>query len=308
MVFIGIVFILSILWFQHYTLPLPNLSNSISLNAKVEFLKTRGGNNNANVMSIGSSYSLNNINSNAICKNYGVDQYLNMSSWGLNIEEVYYLFKIYSKIYKPGLVIISSNYGDFCTSRKKIKYKKISEFLKSEDYLYCYVNEWNFKQSILDSREFGLYKNDKTNYQSLMFDNNGGVNYPAKNFKINSKRWDGGNITKHLINEAQYSFLDSIASFCYVNNIKLVYVISPFREGYYQKLGEEELEILYNHNKKVNKILSPYGMFCINSLEKNWNDSLFVDYSHLSEEGSYEYTKYFLEQLELMNELAISKK
>ena len=127
--FIGGITTLSIvfftLWLNYYSTPPPNLSNSISLNAKVLFLKNNFSRANIDILAIGSSMSLNNINSSSITKAYSDEQYLNLSSWGLTMEETFNLIKIYNKKYHPKTIIISSNYSDFKGSSQKIKYNLI---------------------------------------------------------------------------------------------------------------------------------------------------------------------------------------
>ncbi len=288
-------------WFQYYSTPLPNLSNSISLNAKVWYLKNISNNTNVNVIALGSSMSLNNINSNAMVKAWGNENYLNVSSWGLNMQENFNLLKLYFKKYNPKTIIISSNYIDFRASHQKIKYNLIHEYLESQNSIGFYFKAWNFKQYIMDSREYGLYKTDRTNYQSLKFDKTGGVNYPKIKFNLNVKRWNGSQIKNEELNPSQYFYLDSIAKFCFNNRINLVFVQSPFRQGYYSKLKPDELTFLNNHNYKVKEILFENNAIFINANNETWDDSLFVDFTHLSEEGSLRYTEYFLNKLKKEN-------
>jgi hypothetical protein len=298
----GIVSLLIVffpIWFQFYTLPPPNVSNSISLNAKVLYLKDNLPKGNIDILSIGSSMSLNNINSNSIAKNQYNKNYINVSSWGLNIEESFNLLKTYNIKYNPKTVIISSNLVDFFISKQKIKYNIINKFLASNNFNIHYLKFWSFSQAIRDSRLLSLYKYDNTIYESLKFDKYGGVNYPGNNFKINDKRWQGEKLKNYSIDTIQYSYLDSISKYCSSNGIKFVFIQSPFREGYYSKLKKEELCIIQNHIDKVEIILNNTNSLFVNSLVENWNDRLFVDFTHLNEEGSRLYTEYFLEQMKM---------
>ena len=302
--FIGGITTLSIvfftLWFNYYSTPSPNLSNSISLNAKVQFLKNNFSIANIDILAIGSSMSLNNINSTSITKTHSNKKYLNLSSWGLSMEETFNLLKIYNKKYHPKTIIISSNYTDFKSSSQRIKYNLINEFLTSKKSIIYNLKFWNFRQAIRESRLLGMYKNDNTIYRSLKFDKNGGVNYPGANFHIDAKRWNG-DLNKNKIDIIQYSYLDSITNFCTSNRLNFVFVQSPFREGYYSKIKKEDLTFIKNHIDQVEKILNCTNAIFVNSLNEQWNDNLFVDFSHLNKEGSQVYTEYFLKQIK-MNE------
>ena len=287
-------------WFQYYTAPPPNASNSISLNAKVLFLKNNFSEADIDVLSIGSSMSLNNINTEA----FADTKYLNASSWGLNMKEIFNLLKIYNIKYNPKTLIISSNLNDFNISQQEIDYTNISEYLSSDNFSITDLKFWSFRQAIQDSRLLSLYKFDNTSYQSLKFDKSGGVNYPATNFHINENRWRGDDLKTYAIDPVQYSYLDSISTFCSSHSIKLIFVQSPFREGYYSKIKEEDLAIIQNHIKKVENTLVNTNTIFVNSVVENWKDSLFVDFTHLNEEGSRVYTEYFLKQVK-MKELTI---
>lgn len=281
------------IWFQYYTAPPPNASNSISLNAKVLFLKNNFSEVDIDVLSIGSSMSLNNINSEA----FADTKYLNASSWGLNMKEIFNLLKIYNIKYNPKTLIISSNLSDFNISQQEIDYTSINEYLSSDNFNLTDLEFWSFRQAIQDSRLLSVYQYDNTSYQSLKFDKFGGVNYPVANFHINDNRWRGDDLKNYAIDPMQYSYLDSISTFCYSNSIKFILVQSPFRQGYYSNLQVEDLSIIQDHIDNVENTLQATNSIFVNSLTENWKDSLFVDFTHLNEEGSRVYTGYFLEQM-----------
>ncbi|WP_396632593.1 hypothetical protein [Maribacter sp. R86514] len=299
-VFTGLLLVFLFCWFQYYSFPPPNVSNSISFNAKALYIKNKFSKENVDILAIGSSMSLNNINSNVIAKTYGNQQYLNASSWGLNMEETFNLLKIYSKKYHPETVVISSNFGDFQASYQTIKFNYTEEYLLGNN-LIKYLKNSNLSQLILDSRLLGLYKNSNTMYQSLKFDTYGGVNYPLSNFQINDKRWKGEKLINEEIDLIQYTYLDSISKLCSSNSMKLIFVQSPFREMYYSKLSKQELAILNNHTSKIENILLDNDAIFVNSLDKTWQESLFVDYNHLNEKGSRLYTEFFLKNLKPTN-------
>ncbi len=114
---IGIVlFSLSALVYGYYddtyslrNLAAPNISNNISFNDKLRFAAQK----EADCISIGSSITLNNLDSETIINSIQPVSYLNLSSWGLMTKHTYYLLKIYSELYNPKVVIINTNIVDF---------------------------------------------------------------------------------------------------------------------------------------------------------------------------------------------------
>jgi len=98
----------AVLYFTGY---LPLTSDSISFDAKVlELKKIRL--KHADIIAIGSSTCLNNLNSNVISDSLS-KSYYNFGAWQLQIEDLDYLVKSYVAIYKPKYVLLPSNFADF---------------------------------------------------------------------------------------------------------------------------------------------------------------------------------------------------
>src|SRR3954462_10877396 len=63
--------------------PAPALSDSYSLNEKIEFLRTTE--KNIPTLAIGSSIALNNLHSETVAKRIPGGKFVNASSWGMNM-------------------------------------------------------------------------------------------------------------------------------------------------------------------------------------------------------------------------------
>src|SRR3982751_6326885 len=72
--------------------PAPALSDSYSLNEKIEFLRTKE--KDIPILAIGSSIALNNLHSETIAKNITGKKFLNAASWGMNMGDNYSLLKV----------------------------------------------------------------------------------------------------------------------------------------------------------------------------------------------------------------------
>lgn len=286
------LFIFPFFYWAYFNFPPPKLSNSLSYNAKILDIKENHFDKKIDFFAVGSSMSLNNINTKIITTNFGAE-YLNISSWGQNIEENYHLIKILYDHYTPKTIIIPCNYMDFNTSAKEINYKLLNNYLFGNKFRV--YKESGFNYLIKTSKNYSLKKMDQNNYTSLFYDKHGGVNFKKNDFNIDSIRWSGNEIKDFNFDTVQYKYLDSISNFCELRNIELTIIQSPFRYGYFSQLNEISLDILDAHKNKINSILQKNNHLFIDTENKLWEDSLFVDYSHLNNAGSKIYTNYIFQ-------------
>ena len=287
--FLSIILIVTYILKNKYSyedIPAPNFTNSFSYNEKVLFSHSK----KANILAIGSSMSLNNLNSATIVDLLHSDSYLNLSSWGINMEENYKLLQMYSPQSKPSILIISSSLGDFGMSDKLICYNYIRNYLKDNTiiFTYYYLKNFDCQYYLKNLEEKEICRSSNGIYASVKYDKYGGVLLDSLNFKINKDRWNNTAIS--IGQSSNYQWLDSIAGYCHRNNIKLLFIQSPFREGIAMQLSKDS--ILLKHIAKVNKIVSSYGQVFINGDEKIWPDSLFVDATHMNAKGARKFTEH----------------
>ena len=283
-----IIFIVGVL-FSYFGQPPMDYSNSVSLNAKINDIRINHPKSNLEVLSFGSSMNLNNLNSNVIVNNFGT-KYLNISSWGQNMQETFNLLQIFVPFYKPKFVLISGNYVDFLSSNKNINYNSIKN--------YIYYKQFNTNINPFNQKSVQFYRNSnykKRSYQNLSYDEYGGINFFGKGFEIKKSRWNGDKIKKPKL--TQYKYLDSIINYCKNKQIKLIYSQSPFRHGFISKINTKEQTIINHHIYKLDSILNKNNIYFINSFKIAWPDSLFVDYSHLNKKGSVLYTRFITNNL-----------
>ena len=281
------------IWISIYGIPPPNLSSDISFNAKMLHIKERHLGGDITVIAIGSSMTLNNIHTPTITKYLGKG-YVSISSWGQNMEDDFYLLKIFGEYYKPKILLISSNYMDFTKYSKRIRFNQIGQYLRYGNIVAYEGVGLNY--CFRESKKHYQMKHNKYAYSSLHYDDCGGVNLPTHNFVISDKRWAGAGISQFKLDPGQYSYLDSISRYCKAAGIKLVFAQSPYRYGYYSQLSEVESSMLNAHKSKIDSILTNYGQSFIDSQKNRWDDSLFADYSHLNENGAKKFTEFFIEK------------
>lgn len=249
------------------------------------------------VLVVGSSMSLNNVNTESVTQHFG-KAYLNLSSWGQNLEEDYRLIKVFAKHLKPRVILISGNYMDFNESPRNIQFDLVEKYVYENSFFSSLYQSLGFS-SFRSSKELYTYrqKSFDHNYEYLGFDANGGVNFDPLKFNISPVRWKGNSIEKFSFSERNYHYLDSISSFCSVNNVLFAYIQTPFRKEYYSLLTENDLNKYRIHTEKIKSVLDKRSQRFINMSDSSWHDSLFVDYSHLNKIGSKKFTDYFLSQI-----------
>lgn len=276
-----------------YGTSIPNVSNSLSFNAKMRFLKGKKLDTTINVLAVGSSMTLNNIHSATIAAHLD-NSYINTASWGQSIVDDYKLIKIFTPLYKPETIIITSNFMDFQNEWSKIKFDLLDSYL-SKTYT---KSGFDLKYNIKNTAKLEVYRQNQSLYNYLNYDVHGGINLDAQHLITDSLRWKGRAVNESPLDPVQYAYLDSISNFCNTNKISLVFVQSPFRVGYYSQMTSNQKTYLNNHVKKIDSILRINNHFFINTFDSTWPDELFVDYSHLNKEGSEVFTNLFLEEVD----------
>ncbi len=275
-----------------YGTSIPNVSNSISFNAKMHFLKSKKADTAINVIAVGSSMTLNNIHSATIAASYDTS-YLNTASWGQSIIDDFRLIKIFTPLYKPKTIIITSNFMDFQNEWSKVKFDLLDSYL-SKTYT---KSGFDLRYNIKNAAKLKEYRQNQSLYNYLNYDDHGGINLDAQKLTTDSLRWKGRPVNESPLDQTQYAYLDSISNFCTANNIDLIFVQSPLRIGYTAQMNEAQNLFLRKHVSRIDAILKNDNQQFINTLEGNWPDDIFADYSHLNEKGAQVFTKRFLAEM-----------
>ena len=278
-------------------LPAPNLSTSYSFNEKVAFSK----NKTADIITIGSSMGLNNVSSDVIVDKFKSYSYLNLSSWGFTINEVYHFLKFQNTIYKPKVLIISSNIVDFADIgiTKAINYSNVREYLNSKSPILEFINRGYTFKYFIDIFEYGrMMRTNIHNYDCSKYDNYGAVLMDSTGFNISKKRWNEIGLPK--TNAKSYEYLDSIALLCNNSGIQLYFFQSPYRKGLYLDKNFDKSTYHY-HIAKVKKIIENRKQTFVNASITIWDDYFFVDAIHFNSIGAKKFTEYCVDRIELKN-------
>lgn len=292
---ITIIILASLMCIYHVTfkdIPPPNLSNSFSLNDKLHMVR----NKKSNVIAIGSSITLNDLNSDVVVKNLKDTSFLNISSWGLAMKDIYKLLKSYSMVHIPRILIVSSNMSDFYIEPKNFNYIDVGHYLNSKNTFLYHVKNFNLKYYVMNSYNNKKYKESKHIYESLIYDKYGSVMLDPDHFRIDSARWRVAFINEPV--QMNYDYLDSISDFCKKEKIKLIFLQAPVRKKLFKQM---DTTIFERHIKKVETILAKNNVAFVNSTLVDWEDTLYVDAIHFNSNGAKLYTQYCFDMLARQN-------
>jgi hypothetical protein len=286
-------------------IPAPPLSDSYSLNEKIEFL--RAAKKDAHVLAIGSSIALNNLHSETIAKRIHGGIFLNTSSWGMNMGDNYALLKAVYGVYHPDTLIIASSISEFELPAKKADYKRVQSYLTAGDFVadLYHVRCFNLRYYMDNAKYKKLVQSARNQYEYLVFDQYGGVNIDDKDFKIDQRRWKVDFDTKK-ISVSNYDYVDSISAFCKLKNIKLLFFQSPFRKGIYVNLGAKKSKELQTHVDRIATILKRDNQILIDADKVLWDDALYLDGEHFSAKGAQAFTTYCFDQLDSLSRSAMN--
>lgn len=266
----------------------PVITNSASLDAKM--LDYRAHNfNNIDVLSVGSSMNLNNINSTEIKLPKGLTTYYNFGAWGLQISDTFYFVKYFTDKYKIKCVVISSSIPDF-TAKAEQSIPKYYELDIINKFLPYYYSQSGMLSILYRHQLLKQYKAATDDYTNLNFDEFGGVALTIPKKKISSTRWNEMPTFPNKNTSYQYNALKDLALFLKNKRIVFIYAQAPMRSALANAI--ETKAIINDHFKKCKSIVAENGGIYLNLHSTSiYDDSLFVDQYHLTSEGSKIYTK-----------------
>ena len=284
--FFLILFLFSVSFF-YKSLPAPHISVSESFNEKARWLR-KINNNNCDILVLGSSVALNNVDWSLISdlKNKSI---INTASWGLTIDESAKLLDVLTPICKPHTIVLVSYFGDFVNEEKKtINWSLFDEYLKTdyEELLYLKTANFNYYLSSFMSRKRINQKGNSV-YQSLLFDNTGTVLLDCENFQIEKARWDSYiNLKKLKFNTIHNSLndLSLLEDKAKRINSEFIVIASPLRPIAKQKSIEIGIEELWSSVEL--SVLNSGGKFINLANLNELSDADFTDTAHLNACGA----------------------
>lgn len=277
----------------------PILTSSISFDKKMKFFKNQNI-EHVNVLAIGSSMTLNNLNSQILESNYNIEgNFLNLGSWGLQMTDVFSLTQYFVDKYSPKMIIISSSLSDFENegSYFQIPDKKQLELYFSDYSFRFFLRHIDLNIYLDRELEFKNSGNGNYDYKCLNFDKYGGVFLDIPHDRIDLSRWNRSIIKPK---ELQYIALKELVQYLNNNNIKLLFVQCPIKIN--SDTAEEDKKIITGHFKRLNDIFIGSNHSFLNLFDESvYYENEFCDTYHLNKAASERFTSKIVEKSDFSN-------
>ena len=274
--------------------PAPRVTDNLSINEKIAFAEKHFP-QEVDVLAMGSSMTLNNLNSAEIMAHFGNVRYLNAGAWGTGAAELAVYGPALAKRFSPKMVIVSTNLMDFAAQPNILAEDSLvlARSFREPPFL-GYLRHWNAPYYLREMETNRIRFNDQGNYEYLGYDEHGGATLSVPPERINQPRFDLAPTTADELSPERYEAFTRFAEDLNHRNIRLVVLESAYRNGVRTAQSDGLSDM---HVTKLRSIIEPLGGILIDANQRRWDDSLFVDSSHFGPEGSKEYTAYCLAQL-----------
>lgn len=271
--------------------PAPRITPNLSVNEKLAFAKSRFA-QGVDVLALGSSMTLNNLNSAAVMQHFGQVRYLNAGGWGIGAAGLSMLGPVLVDRLDPRLVIVSTNLMDFTAQPDMLAGSgKAMDRSFTEPQWLGYLRHWDIPYYL---REMELNKvrfTDSGNYEYLRFDEHGGAPLDIPKYRINPARYGLLPPTSKDISEKRYADFGRFVQYLHRKGVRLAVFESAYRDGV-RTAASDSLDRA--HVARLRAMLRPGEDVLVDAGQRHWPDSLFVDSSHFGPAGSMAYTRYCL--------------
>jgi len=282
--------------------PLP-VTGSLLFDEKLEQLR-RKGRLDFRVLALGSSMTLNNLNSASLVERLGPDRsYYNAAAWGMKVSDTRSMLEYLLARSQPEVVIVVSGpmdfYGD--ASAERVLPERFDEVLGGTPYPLLVARYFDLFYYLSEAQRLRLLRTRRDDFDSVALDAWGGVPLDLRYPNVPTERW-AQRAEAEGFSEAAYADLEAMAAKLRRQGIGFVCAQSPLRRP--ALAGAESR--LARHWQRVAEILARHGFDFYNlhrSLELD--DSEFADYSHLNAQGARRFTDALV--LAAASELTIRK-
>lgn len=269
----------------HHVKDVPlRLSNSISFDAKLSFLKKSNKLRDAEILIVGSSMGLNNISSPILAKELNNEHILNLSAWGLKAQDIAKILEMIDLKHVQKVIYLNQYFDFYGSSLGSYKSKDIKSFIYGRFSITPYLNTLysltsNFKDYIYWRKRFL----DTNKYSNLNFNQYGDVGLQIDQKNIDSNRWNEVTDIREL--KEHFEAFEDMIVLLRNKKIKLYIVTTPLREKIFARDDLTDLYIPYFN--KMLQLHKKHIFRYINTQEiLDLDDSYFVDSSHLNSKGA----------------------
>jgi hypothetical protein len=284
----------------HYPIP---ITDHISFDAKLKFVRDRIDPDQVDTLIIGSSIGLNDLLGTEMEKHSKViKKALNFSVYGattLQAEQIMQLMDAFPNLKR---IIYSAQYSDFPHTWKFKLYdpSKLVKYMRHElnpfAYLYLVFKSCANLPFCFERQKSWIPDHMRTNtFESLIFDPSGSVPLHIYGKDIISHRWR----LPHpgIMNPESFRAVARMAKNAKEKNIRYYVVHQPYRQPLYDKHQSVRDAMAYFDTKILAEI-QPYGGTLIKIQPMHLSDDYFSDRTHLNDKGSPIVSEYVAKKID----------
>jgi hypothetical protein len=282
-------------WWNKTYLPAPRLTPNIAVNEKVDRI-VRLQREGADVLSLGSSMTLNNLASGPVLAHFKGLRYVNAGAWGMGAGELIQFGPMLVERLKPSIVLVAMSPLDMIKG-SRLSPRDSAAIVRHLDsarpmmgYLWHREAAYYLRQMELNRIRF----DDPGNYEYLGYDASG-----AALLQVDPERREQGRYAEvppsyDKLKQERYEAFARFANYLAERDIRMIVLSSPFREG----LTNEAVNALFaQHHARLHGILDPLGHTLLEAGDRTWPDALYADASHFNADGAQRFTAHCLAQL-----------
>lgn len=264
------------------------ITNSISFDAKLRFLRDTPQLFNAQTLCCGSSMCLTNVDSAYLQRQVsGIGPVVNLGAWGLQVEDTARFAQFFIE-HAPGVrrVVLSLQIVDCEHNSKKPMFDAGGTwaYLSQQEGPGAVIKHFNVSKAIKNWRSYDRVHRNNTSYDGLLFDETGAVLLDLPTVDRGSVRWNSAAMDVAASSEAMKS-LDSFSRWLHQKNIHCTIVVPPLRKAFHQ--NPASLQRLNAFKSRVREITIRNGGLFVDADEQlQLGDDYFVDMVHLNSRGA----------------------
>lgn len=266
------------------------ITDSISFDEKLRFLKQTNTISKSNAVIVGSSMGLINLHGEVLeSSSDEIDTVVNLSSWGLQTLQLEQVLQLIEDQNKIKYVIYPTQALDYAFEKRfpydADDFAEIKKYINNEFTLFLYnrvfLNAFNFLKAFYN---FKSYHQTENTYPSLLFDRTGGIVYKIYGDNIDQERWDDDRVFG--LNKKNFAALSRISAKLKTKNIKFIVVTTSLRLPILAA-SPEFLNQYREYDRRMKKHAEEAGFHYLNLHEElALTDGYFADSSHMNAEGA----------------------
>lgn len=266
----------------------PTITNSLSFDAKIKFLRQNRRLLDSKTVFAGSSMCLNNVDADFLRRTVsGAGPIVNLGAWGLQQDETRYFLDFFLE-HAPRVrtVVFVGQAVDFSESRTDSFFDR-SEFwsyMAGQESALHSIRHFNLFKAIKNWQSYNRLNCTNRTYDGLLFDETGTalLDIPPAQRKL--RRWDSYGLSP-VVNPHALHDLGKLCREINGKGIRFIFVVPPVRQAYRQH--STSLRILEAFKQRSEQmVVTNGGQFVDADGTLSLGDDCFIDMLHLNQRGA----------------------